>query len=103
LKETRKISNEVGDERLALYRSFKAVTGLGDPISPKNQERGVKGVLKYVFGDIKTFRKNNEENIRILKRKQQIASKIIAQSSTLIRQAYAVQDQINKRRNTLTY
>jgi hypothetical protein len=55
LKETRRISNEVGDERLALYRSFKAVTGLGDPISPKNQERGVKGVLKYVFGDNPKF------------------------------------------------
>lgn len=41
---------DVGDERLALYDAVKAITGLGDPVTPKNQERGVKGVLKSVFG-----------------------------------------------------
>jgi DNA-directed RNA polymerase subunit beta len=55
LKDTSKFSKELGDERTALYKSFKAVTGLGDPINPKNQERGVKGVLKYVFGDNPKF------------------------------------------------
>jgi DNA-directed RNA polymerase subunit beta len=55
LKETAKFSNELGDERLSLYKSFKGVTGLGDPITPKNQERGVKGVLKYIFGDNPKF------------------------------------------------
>lgn len=40
----------VGEERLALYDAYKAAVGLGDPITPKNQERGVKGVLKSVFG-----------------------------------------------------
>jgi hypothetical protein len=55
LKETSQFSNDLGDERSALYKSFKAVTGLGDPVSPKNQERGVKGVLKYVFGDNPKF------------------------------------------------
>lgn len=42
---------DLGDERLAVYNSFKAVTGLGDPIQPKNQERQVKGILKHVFGN----------------------------------------------------
>lgn len=55
LKDTSQFSNELGDERSALYKSFKAVTGLGDPVSPKNQERGVKGVLKYIFGDNPKF------------------------------------------------
>lgn len=42
--------NDLGDERLATYQAFKAVTGLGDPTHPKNQERQVKGILKHVFG-----------------------------------------------------
>ncbi len=41
---------DLGDERLATYNAFKAVTGLGDPTHPKNQERQVKGILKHVFG-----------------------------------------------------
>ncbi len=43
--------DDIGDERLAVYHAFKGVTGLGDPITPKNQERQVKGVLRHVFGD----------------------------------------------------
>ena len=42
---------DVGEERLNLYNAFKAVVGLGDPTHPKNQERGVKGLLAAVFGD----------------------------------------------------
>lgn len=41
---------DVGDERLNLYHAFEAVTGLGDPVSPKNVERGVKGLLGSIFG-----------------------------------------------------
>lgn len=41
---------DLGDERLAAYNALKAVTGLGDPTHPKNQERQVKGILKHVFG-----------------------------------------------------
>lgn len=41
----------VGPERLAVYHAFKAVTGLGDPVHPKLQEKGVKGVLKSIFGN----------------------------------------------------
>lgn len=44
-------SENAGDERLGLYNAFKAVTGLGDPTHPKNQERQVKGILRHVFGN----------------------------------------------------
>lgn len=52
------MSQEVGDlgeERLALYHAFKGVTGLGEPITTKNQERKVKGVLQSVFGSSPKF------------------------------------------------
>ena len=39
-----------GKERLATYQAFKAVTGLGDPLSQKLQEKNVHGLLKSVFG-----------------------------------------------------
>lgn len=45
----------VGPERLALYHAFKAVTGLADPVHPKLQEKGVKGLLKSVFGTSPKF------------------------------------------------
>lgn len=41
---------DYGDELLATYNSMKAVSGLGDPIQAKNQERNVKGILKHIFG-----------------------------------------------------
>lgn len=44
------LGDDVGDERLATYQALKGVTGLGDPIHPKNKERQVKGILKHVFG-----------------------------------------------------
>lgn len=44
-----------GAERLATYNAFKAVTGLGDPISQKSREKNVKGVLKSVFGTSPKF------------------------------------------------
>lgn len=42
---------DVGAERLNMYDAVKAVTGLGDPITSKNKERGVKGVLAKLLGD----------------------------------------------------
>ena len=39
-----------GDERRALYRAFKGVTGLGEPVSQVSQEKGARGLLKGVFG-----------------------------------------------------
>lgn len=41
---------DLGEERLALYKAFEAVIGLGDPTHPKNVERGVKGLLANIFG-----------------------------------------------------
>jgi hypothetical protein len=57
LKAMRKsIGDEnVGDERLATYQAFKAVTGLGDPLSLKLQEKQVHGVLRDVFGSSPKF------------------------------------------------
>jgi DNA-directed RNA polymerase beta subunit/DNA-directed RNA polymerase beta' subunit len=50
LKELSAQTNDTGDERLAVYDTMKGLTGLGDPTHVKNQERGVKGLLKQVFG-----------------------------------------------------
>ena len=52
------LSGKIGDvseERATLYKAFKAVTGLGDPTHPKNQERRVKGLLQQVFGTSPKF------------------------------------------------
>jgi hypothetical protein len=51
LRDMKTKVNDVSEERLAAYQTLKAVTGLGDPLHPKNQERGVRGVLKQVFGN----------------------------------------------------
>ena len=54
------IQSELGDEasgqeRLATYNAFKAVTGLGDPINQKTRDKNVKGILKSVFGTSPKF------------------------------------------------
>jgi DNA-directed RNA polymerase beta subunit len=50
LKEAAGALTEYGDERLNLYDAMKGVTGLGDPLHPKNQERRVQGFLSHIFG-----------------------------------------------------
>lgn len=50
LKELHGQVADLSNEKLNLYKAFKAVTGLGDPIQPKNQERNVKGLLGHIFG-----------------------------------------------------
>lgn len=55
LKEVSAISTDTGDERLNLYNAFKGVTGLGDPVHPKNQEKKIKGFLQHVFGSSPKF------------------------------------------------
>lgn len=42
--------NEVGAEALAVYDAFRAVTGLGDPVTEKSREKNIKGLLKNVLG-----------------------------------------------------
>ena len=49
------VGDSVGEERLAVYNSFKAVTGLGDPISQKSKDKKVRGILKEVFGSSPKF------------------------------------------------
>jgi len=39
-----------GDERLQLYKGYKAISGLGDPIAAKTQEKSAAGLLKQIFG-----------------------------------------------------
>jgi DNA-directed RNA polymerase beta' subunit len=48
-------ADNTGSERLAIYDSFKAVTGLGDPIQPKLVEKNVSGILKSIFGNSPKF------------------------------------------------
>lgn len=55
LRDMSKEVDDVGEERLNLYKAFKAVTGLGDPTHPKLQEKQVKGVLKHIFGSSPKF------------------------------------------------
>lgn len=50
LSQLSKEIDDVGEERKAVYHAFKAVTGLGDPVHPKLQEKRVKGLLKHIFG-----------------------------------------------------
>lgn len=50
LRENAKKSDDIGDERLSVYDSFKAVTGLGDPVSGDAQEKQVRGILSEIFG-----------------------------------------------------
>lgn len=50
LKELSQHTDDLGDERVALYKSIKAAAGLGDPISVKLQDKKVAGLLEHVFG-----------------------------------------------------
>jgi DNA-directed RNA polymerase beta subunit len=43
------------NERIMLYKSIKAVTGLGDPVSLKLQTKKIKGLLRHVIGDNPKF------------------------------------------------
>lgn len=55
LKQMQAHVDDVGDERLNVYRAMQGVTGLGDPIHPKNQERQVRGILQHVFSSSPKF------------------------------------------------
>jgi len=51
LKELSAVSDDVTEERRAIYRAFKGVTGLGDPVQPRNKAQGIKGILQEIFGN----------------------------------------------------
>ncbi len=42
--------DSVGQERLALYDTFKSLTGLGSPIQPHLQDKNVRGILSHLLG-----------------------------------------------------
>lgn len=50
LKHLKSEVDDVGAERIALYKSFKAVTGLGEPISQELKEKKIKGILESLVG-----------------------------------------------------
>lgn len=52
---SQEVGDDVGEERLATYQALRGVTGLGDPIHPKNRERKVRGILQHVFGSSPKF------------------------------------------------
>ena len=56
-RELRKELSDDGldDERLNIYKSVKAVYGLGQPISPENAAKGVKGAIRQVIGTSPKF------------------------------------------------
>lgn len=54
-REASKSFSDLSQHRLALYDSFKAITGLGDSVNPKLEKKNVKGILKQVFGDNPKF------------------------------------------------
>lgn len=43
------------DERLGIYNAVKAAYGLGDPISPEGQAKGLKGAVRQVVGTSPKF------------------------------------------------
>lgn len=47
--------DSVGEERLQVYKAFKAVTGLGDPVGKKLKDQNVKGILRTIFGSSPKF------------------------------------------------
>ena len=42
--------HELADQKLAVYDAIKSVQGLGDPINPEMQAKGVKGFVKTISG-----------------------------------------------------
>jgi DNA-directed RNA polymerase subunit beta len=50
LQDMKNQVDDVTDERATLYKAFKSVTGLGDPVQPKNKEQKTRGILKQIFG-----------------------------------------------------
>lgn len=43
------------DERLNIYNSVKAAYGLGQPITPENEAKGVKGAIRQIIGNRPKF------------------------------------------------
>ncbi|MEM4722166.1 MAG: hypothetical protein QXT73_08920, partial [Candidatus Methanomethylicaceae archaeon] len=55
LDEVKQAGLSANEEKLNLYKSFKAVVGLGEPINPKTVTAKAKGLLEHVFGQSAKF------------------------------------------------
>lgn len=55
LKDLHGVVADTGAERLNVYDAVKAAFGLGAPVSAKNQERQVKGVLERLLGQTSKY------------------------------------------------
>jgi len=50
LNELKGKVSDLAEERLALYKAMKGLVGLSDPIREQNIKKGIKGILKQIFG-----------------------------------------------------
>lgn len=50
LRELKPMTNDLAHERLSAYDSFKALTGLADPVSKELKQKNVTGILSKVLG-----------------------------------------------------
>lgn len=50
MKMYQDLFGDASEPRLSVYDAFKAIAGLGHPITKESQERHVRGLLKQVFG-----------------------------------------------------
>jgi len=55
VKSLQGVVADTGAERLNAYDAVKAAFGLGDPVSAKNRERGVRGVLDRLLGSTSKY------------------------------------------------
>lgn len=55
LEEVKQTGLSANEERLNLYKAFKAVVGLGEPINPKTVVAKAKGLLDQIFGQSAKF------------------------------------------------
>lgn len=58
-----KVGDDVGNERLAVYHAFKAVAGLGEPITQASRDKEVRGILKSIAGSSPKFGSVNRKLI----------------------------------------
>lgn len=65
----------LGEVRQELYESLKAVQGLGDPITWDAQNRGRKGILRYIGGTKETQPKNAFFQTKVIKKRQDLSGR----------------------------
>ena len=69
---------DVGQERLALYKAFQAVVGLSDPVHPKLVEKKVRGILQHLVGSSPKF---STVQRRLLSTREDLVGRAVLTSS----------------------